>query len=88
MNFINTISALRMCQYKDIFGQPLKGFHSQRIFGLALWDIVGTIVISIIVSKIFNLNYIKTLLIAFALGTVLHLLFCVQTPITNFITSL
>ena len=33
-------------KYSDIFGKPNTGFHSSRIFDIAINDLFGTILIS------------------------------------------
>jgi hypothetical protein len=63
----------------NLFGVPGTGFHSTRIFGLALYDILGTIAISILISYAFGYTLWKVLVIAFVLGEVLHYIFGTQT---------
>ncbi len=66
---------MSLCKWKNIFGEPGKGFHKDRIFGLALWDLVGTIIIIIILS-----HYMDHAIIIIPLATILiHKLFCVDT---------
>ena len=72
------------CQYKDILGVPGEGFHKQRIFGFALLDIIGTIVAGYVISRmmISRFTLIKFVLVVtmlFLAGTLLHILFCVDT---------
>ena len=67
------------CPYKYILGIPKIGFHSTRIFGFALYDILGTVVIALIVSYIYSIPIWKSILGIFVLGEVLHYLFGVQT---------
>ncbi len=67
------------CSYKNIFGEPNKGIHQYRIFGMAFFDIVGLILLSIIFSKYFNVNFIYTLLVMILITILIHWLFCVPT---------
>jgi hypothetical protein len=67
------------CPYKHILGIPEKGFHATRLFGLALNDTLGTIVLAFIVTYIYEVSLWKSLLGMFVLGEVLHYLFGVQT---------
>ncbi len=67
------------CPYKNIFGEPKTGFHSTRVFGLALGDTLGTIAIAGLIAYFWKLNFWRTLLYTFVIGEVLHYLFGVQT---------
>ena len=71
-----------------LFGIPGKGFHSTRIFGLALYDILGTIAISWLISYFFGYTFWKVLVIAFVLGEVLHYIFGTKTAFIKFFEKL
>lgn len=73
------------CPYKFIFGEPKKGFHSQRIMGFALYDTLGTIGLSLLTSFFFKINFWKSLFVWIVLGEILHYLFGVQTEFLSFI---
>ena len=73
------------CPFRDILGRPNEGIHSYRLFNLAIVDIILTIIGSIIISKVFNYNFLMVLLILFVLGIILHRIFCVNTTINKFI---
>lgn len=70
-----------LCKYKNIFGEPRKGAHSYRLFDIAIVDVVSTILLAVVISKIWKLDFIKVLIILFLLGIILHRLFCVDTTI-------
>lgn len=70
-------------KYKDALGKPNEGFHSTRFLGYALYDILGTILIGLLISKFFNLSVGKTILFLFLLGLLLHLMFGVNTKMVN-----
>lgn len=78
---------MNLCRYKNIFGEINTGIHSVRIFNIAIFDVLGTIIGGILlhffllyVCKIYiNLTFIIILL--FVLGIMLHRLFCVRTTI-------
>lgn len=70
-----------LCKYKNIFGEPRKGAHSYRLFDIAIVDVVSTILLAAVISKIWKLDFIKVLIIVFLLGIILHRLFCVDTTI-------
>lgn len=83
-----------LCAYKDILGKPGQGFHRARLFGLARNDILGTLAIAVLVSLVlaYTRDYdwratLKSTAVFFfglaLLGFVLHLLFCVKTPLTR-----
>jgi hypothetical protein len=73
------------CPFKDILGKPGTGVHSVRIFGLALFDILLTIIGAWFIRKRLypKTPYYKVLFWFFVLGELLHVLFCVKTTISN-----
>jgi hypothetical protein len=70
-----------LCQYKDALGIPDKGIHSYRLFGVAIVDVIMTILGALIISFFFKYNFIYTLVFLFLLGICLHRLFCVRTTV-------
>ena len=72
---------MNLCKYKNALGEPGKGIHSYRLFGVAIADVIMTIVAAILISYFFKLSFIKTLLVLFLTGIVLHRLFCVRTTV-------
>jgi len=77
-------------ELKDIFGLPRTGIHTQRIpfLDIALWDTIGTIVITIILVMLFATdksigNIFKWILFAFVLGFVLHYIIGVRTKLVT-----
>jgi hypothetical protein len=68
------------CIYKYSLGIPGKGFHS-HFLGIAILDVIGTILIAEILSYVFNWNIYLTLIAAFLTGIVLHRMFCVRTTV-------
>lgn len=70
-----------LCEYKNMFGKPNTGVHSYRLFGLAIVDVIMTILAGIIFAKLFKLTMWKTVAILFLLGIIFHRLFCVRTSI-------
>jgi hypothetical protein len=65
--------------YRFILGIPEQGFHASRLFGFALNDTLGTIALAILSSYIFKISLVKSLIIWFVAGEILHYLFGVQT---------
>jgi len=76
---------MAFCEYKNILGEPNKGFHI-HFFGFALFDLIGTIIITFILmlasKQYFNnishsLLFGIILLILLVIGEYLHHLFCI-----------
>ena len=74
-----------LCKYKNALGEPGKGIHSYRLFGVAIADVIMTIVGAFLISYFFKFSFIKTLLVLFLTGIVLHRLFCVRTTVDKLI---
>lgn len=72
---------LSLCPYKNSLGKVKKGLHSYRLFDIAMFDVIGTIGISFMISKYYDLDFIEVMTIAFLLGIILHHLFCVRTTV-------
>ena len=73
-----------LCKYKNILGEPGKGIHSYRLFGVAIADVIMTIIAAALISYFFKYSFIATLVILFILGVALQLQlisFCFQTKI-------
>ena len=72
---------MNLCQYKNILGKVGEGIHSLRFMGVAIVDVLLTILGSYMLSSIFHWNFWITLVIIFILGIILHRVFCVRTTI-------
>jgi len=96
VNFFTTIrahmSALNLCQYRDALGVPKQGFHSARLGPFARNDLLATagaaLFLNIFVAFGANpiswsISLIVLFLSIWLLGVVLHVVFCVPTPITE-----
>ena len=70
-----------LCDYSNIFGKPNEGFHSYRIFDLAIIDVIATVIAAAVISFVSDVHLVYILLIAFALAIIAHRLFCVRTTI-------
>jgi len=68
------------CIYKNALGIPGKGVHF-HVFGIAIMDVVMTIIGAGILSYIFKWNFLITLIVLFLTGIILHRLFCVKTTV-------
>jgi hypothetical protein len=69
------------CPYKHILGIPGQGFHSARIFGFALYDILATIGLAVFTWYFFNVGFLTALIGWFVFGEVLHWAFGTQTAV-------
>jgi hypothetical protein len=74
-----------LCKYKNALGVPGKGIHSYRLGGIAIADVIMTIIGAFFISWIMRWNFIYTLIGLFILGIILHRLFCVKTTIDKLI---
>ena len=72
---------MNLCKYKNALGIPRKGIHSYRFFGLAIADVIMTIIGAFLIAYFTEQNFIYTLIILFVSGIILHRLFCVRTTI-------
>ncbi len=70
---------MSLCKYKNALGIPNKGIHSYRFMGVAIMDVIMTILAAYLISIFFKYNFIYTTLVLFILGIMLHRLFCVKT---------
>jgi hypothetical protein len=48
-----------LCKYKNILGEPGKGIHSYRLFGVAIADVIMTIIAAALISYFFTLFFIS-----------------------------
>ena len=70
-----------MDKYSNILGIPGKGFH-KHIFGFALYDLLGTILIALLITR---KHFIKVFVVLMLLAIFLHWLFGVKTVLNTFL---
>jgi hypothetical protein len=70
-----------LCKYKDALGQPGKGIHSYRFMGVAIMDVIMTLIGAFIISYYTKYSLLWVSIILFSLGIIAHRLFCVRTTI-------
>ena len=73
------------CPYKYILGVPEKGVHSLRVAGLALNDILMTIIGAVLTSYAFKIHLGLSLFSWFVVGELLHYGFGVDTAFLKMI---
>lgn len=72
-----------LCQHKEIFGRPNEGVHSYRVLDIAVVDVVGTIAISLLLSKSLKVSLFVCFLALIVVGVISHELFCVDTALNR-----
>jgi hypothetical protein len=70
-----------LCKYKDYLGEPGKGVHSYRLFGVAIMDVIMTLLGALLISYFSGYSFLYVAVALFLLGIVLHRLFCVRTTV-------
>jgi len=68
-------------KYKDLFGKPNTGMRKYRIFNIALYDVVVTILIVYGITWYFDWPFLQTLAFVFVLGIIVHRIFGVRTGV-------
>lgn len=79
---------MSLCKYKDVFGKPHEGFHKYRILNMALFDLIGTIFIGLLISYFCNQNALLVIIILLLLSVIFHNLFCVNTTLTKYTNNI
>jgi len=72
---------MSLCKYKNSLGIPKEGIHSYRFLGVAIADVIMTIIAAMLISYFFKISFIYTSISLFVLGIILHRLFCVRTTV-------
>jgi hypothetical protein len=75
-------------KWKNILGVPKEGVHRVRLFGLALTDLVLTIILAVLISYWKNWNITVVFLSLIVLSILIHLLFCVDTTLIKLLKKL
>ena len=87
-NCINRILMMNLEKYKHIFGEPGKGSHESRFLGMARNDLLLTIIGAIAIGHYNNVSFIFVFIVLFVLGTLLHMLFGVETAVVKMIKKI
>jgi hypothetical protein len=64
-----------------LFGPPREGIRKHRIFGLAIFDLVTTIIGAALIAWAFNIRFLYALVGVVIVGIVIHWMFCVDTTL-------
>jgi len=70
-----------LCKYKDAFGKLGTGIHSYRFYGIAILDVLITIIIAAIFAYFTKIPFWICLGVLFIIGIFVHRLFCVRTTV-------
>ena len=73
------------CPYSKVLGERGKGFHSTRILGMAAGDIVGTVGLAYMTTKLVKVDFLPALAGWFIAGELMHYYFCVDTAFLELI---
>jgi len=67
------------CPYRYMFGIPGQGFHSLRLFGLAVGDVLGTLALAWATSVLTDTSFLLNFVVWFVVGEILHWYVGLQT---------
>jgi hypothetical protein len=70
-----------LCKYRDALGVPGKGVHAYRFMGIAVVDLVLTVVAAAVIARLAGWSFAWTLGGLLVLGVGMHRLFCVRTTV-------
>jgi hypothetical protein len=74
-------TSFNLCKYRNALGVPGQGVHSVRLGGVAVVDVLLTIVGAYVIAYFTRTSFAWTAAGLFLLGIILHRLFCVRTTI-------
>lgn len=74
-----------LSKYKNAFGKPGEGVRRYRIFNIAIFDFLVTMIIVYLLCWFTKLPYWNTLIIILILGIIIHRVFGVRTGIDKIV---
>lgn len=74
-----------LCQYRDALGEPGKGVHAVRVGGIAVVDLLLTLLVGAGLAHVFGWRVELTWLALLGLGVFVHRLFCVNSTVNQWI---
>jgi len=74
-----------LCSYRNIFGEERKGFHSFRLFDIAIGDMLFTIISASIIAYFSKIHFVIVMSCLMIIGILIHRIFCVNTKINKVI---
>ena len=78
-----------LCKFKNLLGTPKQGIHALRIPGTdaAAADVLMSLGLVWFLAAVPKIPITFAFLLVFGFALILHLIFCVSTPETNFING-
>ena len=73
------------CPYANALGVPGQGVHAWRVFGIAAFDVLATVVLSFFTSILFGTPFFMTFVVWIVVGEILHYMFGTQTAVLSFL---
>lgn len=70
-----------LCKYRDALGVPGQGVHAYRFMGVAIVDVVLTVIVAALIAVISGWPFVYVLGGLLVLGVIAHRLFCVRTTV-------
>ena len=72
-----------LCEYSELIGKVGEGIHSYRLFNIAIFDVIITMIGAYFLQKKFfsNYSYLQVLIVVFIVGIISHRIFCVRTTV-------
>lgn len=74
-----------LTRYRNIFGEPGKGAHSRRLFGVAVVDSALTVAAAYVLARVLKMNFWITLMGLILIGIGIHGLFGVNTALNKWL---
>jgi hypothetical protein len=75
------MASINLCKYRNALGVPGKGAHSIRLGGVAIVDVIMTLLGAYIIAYFARASFAWTAAGFFLVGIILHRLFCVRTTV-------
>lgn len=72
-----------MTAIKDMFGKPMEGVHRYRFGGLAVVDVVFTVLAAFLISYVSRQPVVLVMFLLFLFGILCHFAFSVDTVINR-----
>jgi hypothetical protein len=84
----STFKFPNLCQYRDVLGKPNEGIRQKlRLFDISIIDVLLTIVLGLLLARIFAITKFNGILLSFLLGLVFHKIFCVKTKVSKLLND-
>ena len=74
-----------LCAYKNLIGEPKTGIHFTRFMGVAIYDVIITVLGAFLISYFFKYSFIHVTVFLFVLGIISHRIFCVKSAVDKWL---